>query len=338
MVSKLLVVCGPTATGKTELGVRLAKKFNGEIISADSRQVYKGMDVITGKDIEVNSKLKTPCLAGRQENLKLNITNPKFDVGYRLKDDIPVWLVDVVEPDYLFNAGEYGMLAQKVINDIWSRNKLPIVVGGTGFYIKTIIDPFDTYMIPPNKLLRKELEQLSLDILQERIIKEDPERWNSMNESDSKNPRRLIRALEVSEWKKRHQQKFSVVKIIDPEKILLIGLRTDFKNVLRERINTRIEKRATEGAIEEVKRLMDKKHSRFLPSLTTTGASELIKYIEKKQTLKEAIISWQYRETFYAKRQITWFRKEKKIKWFDVNFSDYPEKIEEIVSKWYTAK
>lgn len=332
MANKLLVICGPTATGKTDLGVRLAKKYDGEIVSADSRQVYKGMDVITGKDIDRNSKFET-------RNSNLNITSNNLEVGFRLKDDVPVWLVDIVEPDYLFSAGEYAVLAQKVISDIWTRKKLPIIVGGTGFYIRSIIDPFATYMIPPDKVLRSQLEKLDLENLQKKLIEEDLARWEGMNDSDKKNPRRLIRAIEVAKWRQNYSQKFSGLKAIPSENIFFIGLRTDFKKILRERIYKRIEKRIKQGAIEEVKKLMEKKYSWFLPAFTSTGACELKDYIENKQTLDEAIKSWQFQEIDYAKRQIVWFRKalqQAQSKWFDVSEYDYRGMIEETVAKWYT--
>src|SRR3989338_4426614 len=152
-MNKLLIICGPTAIGKTELGIFLSRKFNGEIVSADSRQVYKGMDIITGKDLPVNSKFE---IAQWAPNSKLRVENQKLSVGYRLKDDIPIWLVDIVTPDYIFNVGEYALLVQKIIIDIWSRGKLPVVVGGTGFYIRAIIERIDTVIIPPDKSLRRD--------------------------------------------------------------------------------------------------------------------------------------------------------------------------------------
>lgn len=330
MHNKLLIICGPTATGKTALGILLAKRYNGEIISADSRQVYKGLDVITGKDVDNNSVI-------RRQNTQLDISDDKFDVGYRLKDGIPIWLVDIVEPDYLFGSGEYAVLAQKVINDIRKRGKLPIIVGGTGFYIRSIIDPFDTYMIPPNKVLRNDLEKASLEFMQRKLQEEDLNRWKNMNDSDRKNPRRLIRAIEVACGRKDYSEKFSWLKIIKADEMLMIGLRADFKSFLRRRINQRVEKRLAQGAIDEVKKLMEKKYSWFLPALTTTGALELKKFIENKQTMGEAVKSWQFREVDYAKRQNTWFKKEKRIMWFDISNPNYTRQIEELVSKWYTS-
>lgn len=330
MDSKLLIICGPTATGKTNTGVYLSKKFNGEIISADSRQVYKGMDIITGKDLPENSKLEI-------RNSKLNIQNTAFEVGYRLKEGIPVWLVDIVEPGYAFSAGEYAVLAQKVISDIWSRNKLPIIVGGTGFYIRSVINPYDTYMIPPDKVLRNQLEKLHLESLQNKLVQDDSVRFQSMNDSDKKNPRRLIRAIEVARWKSKYSQKNSGLKVIPEENILFIGLKTEFNKILRERIYKRIEKRLEQGALDEVKKLMEGKYSWFLPAFTSTGATQLKKHIENQSTLLEALKSWQYQEIDYARRQVTWFKKDKKIKWFDISDYDCRGTIEEMVSKWYNS-
>lgn len=330
MTNKLLIICGPTATGKTNLGVYLSKRFDGEIISADSRQVYKGMDIISGKDLPESSKLKV-------QNSKLGISNNKFEVGYRLKDTIPIWLVDIVEPDYAFSAGEYAVLAQKVINDIWSRDKLPILVGGTGFYIRSVINPYGTYMIPPDKVLRLQLEKIDLDSLQKKLIEDDPVRFEGMNDSDRKNPRRLIRAIEVAKWKQKYSQKNTGSKIIPEDNILFIGLRTDFNKTLRGRINKRIEKRLEQGALDEVKKLMDGKYSWFLPAFTSTGASPLKKFLENQSTLSEAAKSWQFQEVDYARRQLTWFKKYGKIKWFDISDYDCRGIIEEAIAKWYTG-
>ena len=181
-MNKLLVICGPTATGKTSLGILLAKKVDGEIISADSRQVYIGMDLGTGKDLPKNSEFK--------------IQNSK--IGYYLFDKIPVWMIDIVKPNQEFSAADFVGLASKVINDINSRNKLSIIVGGTGFYIKALIDGVDTLGIPPDWELRKQLGLKSTAELFEMLSRINSEKSASMNSSDKQNPRRLIRAIEVA--------------------------------------------------------------------------------------------------------------------------------------------
>ena len=154
---KVLVVCGPTGVGKTSLALRLAKKFDGEIISADSRQVYKEMDIGTGKD--------------HPEEMKIH-------------------LIDVVIPNQEFSVAQYVDLAWKAIKDIWKREKLPIIVGGTGFYIKGLIDGIETLGVPPDWKLRKKLSNLDIKKLREILEKTCPERMRGMNESDRNNPRR----------------------------------------------------------------------------------------------------------------------------------------------------
>ena len=149
-MNKLLIICGPTATGKTSLGIKLARKFNGEIVSADSRQVYKGMDVATGKDLPVGSKYQVS-----------SIKYQKIRAGYYLFEGIPVWMLDVVEPNQEFSVAQYIDLGQKVMVDIWRRKKAPIVVGGTGFYIKGLIDGIETLGVEPNWELRNRLEKLT---------------------------------------------------------------------------------------------------------------------------------------------------------------------------------
>lgn len=331
MANKLLVICGPTATGKTDLGIRLAKKYNGEIVSADSRQVYKGMDIISGKDLPENSKLEI-------RNSKLGITNNKLEVGYRLKDEIPVWLVDIVEPNYPFNVGEYAKLAHAVISDIWSRNKLPIVVGGTGFYIRAILGQIETVIIPPNKKLRTILTKYTKDQLQTALRQNVPDKWGKMNPSDRENPRRLVRAIEVAAFYHKHKNRES--HILNPLRIdsqLLLGLRASFP-FLYKRIDKRVEKRVKNGAVDEIKALLPKKYSWFLPAFSAAGCRELKEYLEGKSNLADALKSWKFQEHMYARKQMTWFKKDKRIKWFDITNYDCGEKIEELVAKWYTDK
>jgi len=165
-MGKILIVCGPTATGKTALASQLAKKFDGELISADSRQVYRGMDVVTGKD----------------------------------RPDVPIWLYDVVNPDEEFSVSHWIKLARRAINDISKRGKLPIIVGGTGLYIHALLHPLETITIPPDRALREQLQEQSVKELQQMLTR------GSMNNSDWNNPRRLIRKIEIARSKKIMQQ------------------------------------------------------------------------------------------------------------------------------------
>src|SRR3989338_11591419 len=149
-MQKLLIIAGPTATGKTALAIGLARKYNGEIISADSRQVYKGMDIGTGKDLSKGSVYQTFEV--------MQIQDPGTDMGYYLIKRIPVWLIDIVKPDYHFHLSLYRRLALGVISDIQSRRKMPIVVGGTGLYIKSLLFPMSDTDIRPDPALRQFLE------------------------------------------------------------------------------------------------------------------------------------------------------------------------------------
>ena len=167
---KLLIICGPTATGKTALAAKLAKKFNGELISADSRQVYRGRDLETNKE------------------------RPASPAG---GPDVPIWLYDVVNSGEEFGVSQWVKLARLAIENIPKRNKLPIVVGGTGLYIKALLEPFETIDIPPDFKLRK--KNLSVQQLQRMVPR------GNMNESDWNNPRRLIRKIEIG-GKKRIKQ------------------------------------------------------------------------------------------------------------------------------------
>ena len=182
---KLLVICGPTAAGKTNLGLKLASLFNGEIISCDSRQIYQGMDIVTGKDRPAGSKKK-----------KRKIKDQTFH--YYLFGKIPVWGLDLVRPDKEFSAAHWVQYSQFVIKSIWQRKKLPIIVGGTGFWIKALLEKIDTIGVVPDYKLRKALVGIKPNRLFTKLKQLDAKRAKQMNQSDRKNPRRLVRAIEVA--------------------------------------------------------------------------------------------------------------------------------------------
>ena len=304
-MNKLLIICGPTASGKTALALDFAKKFsakggpasgwNGELISADSRQVYLGMNIVTGK--ETDKKVKT-------------------------------WLLDVVNPDYNFNISDYYNLAWEAVFDIWKRRKLPIVVGGTGFYIKAMIDEIGTMGVLPNIELRQELSVLSVELLGQKLAKLDPERWEKMNGSDRKNPRRLIRAIEIHLGGVQPATPEVVLRLrrTSGVNLLWIGLTTE-KKILYEKINRRVEERLKMGAVEETRKLA-RRYGWNVPSMTGIGYRQLRQYIEGKISLDEAVERWKLAEHAYAQKQMTWFRKEKRIVWLNV---------EEKVKQWYTV-
>mgnify|MGYP001615994319 CR=1 FL=1 len=278
-MNKLLIICGPTATGKTALAVQIAKKFDGELVSADSRQVYIGMDIGTGKD--------------------------------RAKIDVPVWLLDIVNPDEEFSVSVWVKLAGQAVADILSRNKLPIVVGGTGLYIHALIHRPETMDIPPDKKLREKLQNASVGVLQHMI---EPTILQSMNQSDRQNPRRLIRKIEIARAKKTLRKS---KKIFD---CLSVGL-TAPQSDLYTRIDDRVDERLRQGMKEEVETLI-KKFGRNFPSMSALGYRSLE--------------HWKKDEHSYARRQRTWFKKQKSIEWFDVTGPGYPENVTRSILAWYT--
>jgi len=265
-MDKLLVICGPTATGKTALAAVLAKQLNGELVSADSRQVYRGMDLVTGKD----------------------------------RPDVPIWLYDVVNPDEAFSVSQWVALARVAIADIQKKKKLPILVGGTGLYIKALLHPFETIDIPPDIALRARLQKLSITELQKMVTRSD------MNDSDWNNPRRLIRKIEIKKFNK---------KIIKKEKkydALMIGLTAQL-SVLDSRIDTRFQERLRQGMKQEIDELV-KKYNNNLSAMSAIGLNEHA----------------------YARRQMTWFKKQKGIHWFDVTDGKMVDKVVVLIAAWYT--
>lgn len=320
-MNKLLAIVGPTAVGKTGLGIKLAQDFGGEIVSADSRQVYQGMDIITGKDLPGFS------------NFNLHFLNQKNQqVGYYSVENIPIWLLDVVKPNEKFSAADYRKLAWEVIEDIWQRKKLPIVVGGAGFYLKVLLEGVETMGIPPNWKLRKKLENCSVSELQKKLKEIDPERAQRMNESDWQNPRRLIRAIEVAQKRENNSDLTTQIKSYQS---LIIGLTAPLK-ILYEKINQRVKERLQAGAEEEIKALLEKGYNWENSALgETIGYREWQGFFEGRESRAEAVTKWQFAEHGYARRQITFFRKMKEIRWFDITEAEWEEKVEKLVRNWY---
>ena len=299
-MNKLLIICGPTATGKTKLGIKLAKKYNGEIISADSRQVFEGMDIITGKDLSV---------------------------------EIPLWGLDLVKPDQKFSVAHFVEFANKVINNIWEREKLPIIVGGSGFWIKALVEGVDSIGIPPDWKLRKQLNKLSIKQLREKLKKLTPKKLRLMNKSDRNNPRRLIRAIEIaSNQQPAYRRGRSTIKF---DKLLIIGLKTKDYQGLYKKIDKRVEKRIKQGAEREIKNLIKQGYSWDLPSFSAAGYRLWKDYFEQKKDLKEIIQDWKYNEHQLARKQLVFFKKMKNINWFDINQLGTVKRIEKKVNRWY---
>ena len=291
---KIIVIVGPTASGKSALAIKIAKKFNGEIISADSRQIYRGMDIGTAK----------PKVQGTS-----GISNFQFIISKKISH----YLIDIKNPDENYTVAEYKQDAIKAINKILKKKKLPILVGGTGLYIISVIDNLNIPEVAPDQKLRKklekEIEKYGLKYVFEKLIKLDPEAAYIV---DPNNPRRIIRALEVAIKTKKP---FSVQRkagkpLFD---FLEIGINWP-KNILNKRINKRVDLMIEEGLVSEVKNLI-KKYGSKQQSFDAIGYREIINYLNKKTTLNEAKNLIKKNTRHYAKRQMTWFRKNKRIHW-----------------------
>lgn len=304
MLKKLVVILGPTASGKSELGLKLAKKFNGEIVSADSRQVYKGMDIGTAK----------PTKKERKEILH--------------------YLIDIKNPNQIYTVWQYKKEAIKAINKIIKKGKSPFLVGGTGLYLKAVIENLEIPRVKPDWKLRKSLElkikTRGLKSLYDELIKIDPEAAYIV---DSQNPRRIIRALEVAIKTKRpfSQQRKKGESLFD---VLEIGLSVS-EEKLKEKIEKRVNKMMKTGLVKEVKNLI-KIYDKNLPTFDAIGYREIIDYLNKKFSLAEAIKKIEKNTWHFAKRQMTWFKKDKRINWTPP--SSHPYKYAEKSVKTFLKK
>jgi len=278
---KILVILGQTATGKSDLAVFLAKKFNGEIVSADSRQVYKGLDIGSGK------------------------------ITKREMKGVPHYLLNVVSPKKVFSVADFQKLAYKHIDDILKRGKLPIICGGTGFYLQSIIDGIVLPGIEANKKLRANLEKKDLAELQLILKNLDKKRFT---EIDTKNKVRLIRAIEIA----CAIGKVPRIKKNPKYSVLQIGV-TWPAETLQKRIHDRLIKRLKIGMIKEVKNLHDSGVS--WKRLESFGLEYryLALFLQNKITKAEMINEIETKSNQFAKRQKTWFQRDPKINWFLAN-------------------
>jgi tRNA dimethylallyltransferase len=293
---KIIVVLGPTASGKSSLAVKLARKFGGEIIGADSRQIYKELKIGTDK------------VPGRWNN----------QVYYY--KDIRHYLIDIIPPNKIYSVGEFKADAEKIIEDILERDKVPIIAGGTAQYIYSLVDNWQIPKIKASqkvrKKLEKELKQKGLDYLWKKLVKLDPGAKKIVQRA---NPRRIIRALEVIELTGK---KFSQVRKRQTAKynFLLIAPKVS-RDILYLRIDKRVDQMVKDGLLREVKRLI-KKYPRKSILSQTTGYLELIPFLRsalykgrKEEGLNKAIQQIKYNTHRYVRHQMNWFGKDKRIKW-----------------------
>lgn len=303
----IIVVMGPTATGKTDLSLNLAHKFNGEIISADSRQVYKGLDIGAGK------------YPGYFKDIQKQ-------VGRWIVDGIPIYLYDEIGIDQTFSAADFVQIASRAIVDIHSRGKLPIVVGGTNFYIKALLTHIPNLNLPVNEKLRKKLSEYSLLELQQELQKINKEKWESMHYSDQQNPRRLIRAIEIGASLPAED------KILSSYNVLKIGL-TAIREVLYARVDRRVVSRIEQGMVREAEDLISSGVS--LARLKQLGLEYGVLADYLSGEIQDLVKIMQGKIHEYIRKQLTWLKKEKDINWFDITQHDYIRSIEKKVAQWY---
>lgn len=288
---KVLVVVGPTASGKTALGVALAKKLDGEIISADSMQIYKYMNIGTAK------------------------------VTLEEMQGIPHYLVDFVSPDEDFSVAKYKATALEAIETILSKGKLPIIIGGTGLYINSLSLPWDFQRKDNDEKIRwrlsAEAEVMGKEALYDRLKLVDPTTAAIVHPN---NLNRIIRALEIYELTGKPKSYFDeeTKKQEVPYDYVMLGLDWD-RETLYSRINRRVDLMIEEGLIDETKMLIERGYDWNLTALKAIGYKELKPYLEGTSSLAEAVTILKRDSRHYAKRQMTWFRKDQRIQWLKMN-------------------
>ncbi len=271
---KIIAIVGPTASGKTAMSIEFAKKYNGEIISADSRLVYKGFDIATAK----------PTIKERE--------------------NIPHYLIDIVEPETDYSVGNYYDDATDAINIILNKNKTPIIVGGTGLYFRILLENYDLPRVAPNYKLRETLDLKEKEALLIELKKIDPQTYERLKDS---NKRRIIRALEIIKTLKKPLSEINIQK--EPEYQVEWHMpQINSREELYNRINKRVDIMLETGLIEETQNLL-KKHGRIKNLTETIGYKEIISYLDNQVTLSEAVEKLKQHTRNYAKRQLTWFRR-----------------------------
>lgn len=274
---KVIAIVGPTASGKTDYAINLAGKIGGEIVSADSRLVYKGFDIGTAK----------PAMEERK--------------------GIPHYMIDIVEPEVDYSAGLYADDAQKVINNILERGKIPVIAGGTGLYFRLLLENYDVPKVEPDYEMREELKEYPSEELYKRLQRIDRQRASEIDPNDKK---KIIRAIEMAEHLEKPLSEYKKEPLYDVE---WIGINCT-RDILYEKINRRVDLMIEKGLIDETRELL-KKHGRIKNLVCTIGYQEMIAYLDGALTLEEAKDKLKQNSRNYAKRQLTWFRKNKDIKW-----------------------
>lgn len=309
-MERLLVIVGPTAVGKTDISIRLAQRLNGEIISADSMQIYKFMDIGTAKPM------------------------PEEQQG------IPHHLMDIIPPGAAFSVADYQAIARKTITEVIDRRRLPILVGGTGLYVRAVVDPYNFIPADTDWQLREKLKaqasEAGIAALYSWLKDVDPAAAERIHPNDE---RRIIRALEVyqttgeplSFWEQqvdRGRQRYD---------LLMIGL-TRPREQIYGRINARVDMMVQAGLIEEARRLLAQGLDQNFIASQAIGYKELFSYLQGSEGLNDALERLKMNTRRYAKRQLTWFRADPRINWLDVSKYQQPNELVDDVLQMVAAK
>ncbi|HLS52893.1 MAG TPA: tRNA (adenosine(37)-N6)-dimethylallyltransferase MiaA [Tissierellaceae bacterium] len=310
MKEKLFVLTGPTAVGKTSLSIALAKKLGGEIISADSMQIYKYMDIGTAK------------------------------VKAEEMEDVPHHLIDIVYPDEEFTVSDYQKQATKLIKELNHKGRLPIIVGGTGLYINSLVYELQFAKVPPNEELRQRYEELANtygnEYLHEKLSRIDEESSQRIHVADRK---RIIRALEIYEETGKTMTEYNknFRKETNKYDLAMVCLNMD-RAQLYERINKRVDLMLNDGLVEEVKVILKMGYDKESVALQGIGYKEIIMYLDGQISLDRAVELIKQGSRNYAKRQLTWFRRDKRIHWVDVGDFDGFEELINYLTKHVNDK
>ena len=301
MTTPLIILTGPTAVGKTDLSIQLAKAVDAEIVSADSMQIYKYMDIGSAKVTEEEMQ------------------------------GVKHYLVDEIEPDMPFSVSEYKRMAEEYIDEISSRGKNVIVTGGTGLYLNSLIYDMDFGKSDANQELReelnKELEENGPAYMYEKLVSLDKEAAERIHPNNTK---RVIRAIEVAMSGEKMNDFSKDLRYNKKYRPIIIVLNRD-RQALYDRINLRVDIMLKNGLIEEVKGLLDKGYTKDMISMQGIGYKEIIKYFDGEYTLDEAIEIIKRDSRRYAKRQLTWFRRYEDAKWFEIDKFDSAEELKDAV-------
>lgn len=297
-MENLLIITGPTGIGKTEISLELAKKYKGEIVSSDSMQIYKELDIGTAK-------------------VDLNET------------EIPHYMVDIIDPNENFSVADFKYRTKKIIIDVNKKGGLPILVGGTGLYINSIVYNLDFTETEPDYSYREELNKLLKEEGSEILYNKLFETNKAMAEKiHPNNGQRIIRALEI--LKSGNEKGNNFRQENKDYNLIFIGLNMD-RERLYERINKRVDKMIGLGLVDEVKELLDKGLDKDTQSLKAIGYKEVISYLDGEIEFDEMIDLIKKNSRHYAKRQLTWFRRDGRIKWFDREADNLLEDIESYI-------